>query len=132
MVPWNAAAFDGLKIDMSQSAGGRVGQVLELIDANFTATVNGQDVTYASPMTSSPAQMAMYLPMLMDKVTSVDATMLPGRININEAPREILGGLPGMTSDILEKLIEARSSSSETENRKYETWPMLEGIITLQ
>lgn len=132
MVPWNAAAFDSLNIDMTQSAGGRVGQVLELIDANFTATVNGQDVTYMSPLTSSPAQMALYLPMLMDKVTSVDATMLPGRININEAPREILGGLPGMTSDILEKLIEARSSSSETENRKYETWPMLEGIITLQ
>ena len=58
--------------------------------------------------------------------------MLPGRININEAPREILAGLPGMTSDILDKLIQSRASQSDTENRKYETWPMVEGILTLQ
>jgi hypothetical protein len=75
--------------------------------------------------------MALYLPMLMDKVTTVEAPMLPGRININEAPKEILAGLPGMTDEIIEKLIESRASQSDTENRKYETWPMVEGILTL-
>lgn len=117
---------------MDQNPQGRVNGVLELIDGSFTASVNGQDVTFQSPLTSSPVQMALYLPMLMDKVTSVDATMLPGRININEAPREILSGLPGMSSDILDKLVESRAQSADTENRKFETWPMLEGIITLQ
>jgi len=82
-------------------------------------------------LTASPVQMALYLPMLMDKVTTVEAPMLPGRININEAPKEILSGLPGMTDEILEKLIESRASQSDTENRKYETWPMVEGILTL-
>lgn len=129
--PWSAAAFDALNIDMSQS-GGRIGSVLELIDATFTATVNNEEVTFQSPLTSAPAQMALYLPMLMDKVTSVEAPMLPGRININEAPREILAGLPGMTTEILDQLIEARASSADTENRKLETWPMVEGIISLQ
>jgi hypothetical protein len=61
--------------------------------------------------------MALYLPMLMDKVTTVEAPMLPGRININEAPKEILAGLPGMTDEIIEKLIESRASQSDTENR---------------
>jgi hypothetical protein len=117
---------------MTQSDGSRIGSVFELIDATFTATINNEEVTFQSPLTSSPAQMAMYLPMLMDKVTSVEATMLPGRININEAPREILAGLPGMTTEILDQLIESRASSSDTENRKYETWPMVEGIISLQ
>ena len=68
----------------------------------------------------------------MDKLTAVEATVLPGRININEAPREILGGLPGMTSDILDKLIEARSQSADNQNRKFETWPLVEGIISLE
>ena len=67
----------------------------------------------------------------MDKLTAVEATVLPGRININEAPREILAGLPGMTTDILDSLISARSQSSDTQNRKFETWPLVEGIITL-
>jgi hypothetical protein len=131
-MPWSAAAFDGLNIDMSQQPSGRVNQVLELVDAQVTASVNGQDITYMSPLTSSPIQMAIYMPTLMDKVTSVEAPMLPGRININEAPREILAGLPGITSDILDKLIESRSQSADTENRKHETWPMVEGILTLQ
>ena len=131
-MPWSAAAFDGLNIDMSQQPSGRVNQVLELVDAQFSASVNGQDITYMSPLTSSPIQMAIYMPTLMDKVTSVEAPMLPGRININEAPREILAGLPGITSDILDKLIESRSQNADTENRKHETWPMVEGILTLQ
>lgn len=105
---------------------------MELIDAQFTANVNGEDTTFMSPLTSSPIQMSLYLPMLMDKVTTVEATMLPGRININEAPREILAGLPGIDSETLDKLLEARSQSADTENRKFETWPMVEGILTLQ
>jgi hypothetical protein len=105
--------------------------VLELVDASFVANVNGTDVRFLSPLTSSPVQMALYLPMLMDKVTTVEAPMLPGRININEAPKEILAGLPGLGSEVLEKLMEARAQTADTENRKYETWPMLEGILTL-
>ena len=76
--------------------------------------------------------MALFLPTIMDKLTAVEATVLPGRISINEAPREILSGLPGMTTEILDKLIEARSQSADNQNRKFETWPMVEGIISLQ
>jgi hypothetical protein len=121
-----------LNIDLTQQAGTQINGVLELIDAQFTATVNGQETTYTSPLSSLPIQMSLYLPMLMDKVTTVEAPVLPGRININEAPREILAGLPGIDSETLDKLIEARSQSADTENRKYETWPMVEGILTLQ
>ena len=76
--------------------------------------------------------MAIYLPSIMDKLTAVEATVLPGRININEAPREILAGLPGITTEILDKLMESRSQSTDNSNRKFETWPMVEGILTLQ
>jgi hypothetical protein len=129
---WSAAQFEALNIDLTQGAGTQVNGVLELIDAQFTATVNGEETTFLSPLSSSPIQMSLYLPMLMDKVTTVEAPVLPGRININEAPREILAGLPGLDSDTLDKLIESRSQSSDTENRKFETWPMVEGILTLQ
>ena len=129
---WTAAAFDGLKIDTSQPPSGKVKQVLDLIGAQFTATVDGQQITYTSPLEANPIAMAIYLPTIMDKLTAVEATVLPGRININEAPREILAGLPGITTEILDKLIESRSQSTENSNRKFETWPMVEGILTLQ
>ncbi|MCY2998427.1 MAG: type II secretion system protein GspK, partial [Planctomycetota bacterium] len=128
---WSASSFETLGIDETQPGQFQVNGVLELIDASFIANIEGREVRFTSPLTASPIQMSLYLPMLMDKVTTVEAPMLPGRININEAPREILGGLPGMTDEILDKLVESRSSQSDTENRKYETWPMVEGILTL-
>ena len=129
---WNAGLFDSLGIDTSQPPSGSVRQVLDLIDAQFTAQVNGEQVVFKSPLEPSPIAMAIYLPTIMEKLTAVTATTLPGRININEAPREILQGLPGITEDILEQLIEARAQSADNQNRKYETWPMVEGILTLQ
>ena len=131
-VAWTADQFAGLNIDTSQSPSGKIKQVLDLIDAQFTATVDGEQVTYKSPLTSSPIAMAVFLPTIMDKLTAVGATVMPGRININEAPREILTGLPGMTSEILDQLLEARSQSADNQNRKFETWPMVEGILTLE
>ncbi len=131
-VPWKADLFGSLNIDTSQGASGKVKQVLDLIDAQFSATVDGEQVTFTSPLSSSPIAMALFLPTIMDKLTAVEATVLPGRISINEAPREILSGLPGMTTEILDKLIEARSQSADNQNRKFETWPMVEGIISLQ
>lgn len=129
---WKAANFESLKIDTSQGAQGKVRQVLDLIGAQFTANVNNEQVTFTSPLNPSPIAMATYLPTIMDKLTAVEATVLPGRININEAPREVLAGLPGISEEVLEELIESRSQEADNSNRKLETWPMVEGIITLQ
>jgi hypothetical protein len=130
-VKWSADMMDQLNIDTANPPSGSVRQVLDLIGAEFTATINNEQVTITSPLENSPIAMALYLPMIMDKLTAVTATVMPGRININEAPREILAGLPGMTEDILEALVESRGQSADNENRKFETWPMVEGIISL-
>jgi len=132
MVPWTAAATSQVAWDLTQPAQGQVGQILELIDASFTVDVNGEQTTFLSPFSSDPVAMAIYLPALMDKLTSVESPILPGRININEAPREILAGLPGMTTEILDEILQARSDGSESENRKFETWPLVEGYISLE
>lgn len=132
MVPWTAGATSQVAWDLTQPAQGQVGQILELIDASFTVDVNGEQTTFLSPFSSDPVAMAIYLPALMDKLTSVESPILPGRININEAPREILAGLPGMTTEILDEILQARSDGSESENRKFETWPLVEGYISLE
>jgi hypothetical protein len=75
--------------------------------------------------------MAKYMPKLMQYLTVLDQPTIPGRINLTQAPREILSGLPGLTPEIVDQIMQARAQPKEDENRLFETWPMVEGIITL-
>ena len=67
----------------------------------------------------------------MDKLTTVDSEALTGRINIMECPREILAGIPGMTTELVDAILQARVDGSQTENRKFETWLAVEGLVTI-
>jgi hypothetical protein len=128
-VPWTDGA---IQVDTSAQPKGQFKQVLDLIGATITVTRGDETITYQSPFQANPIEMAIYLPILMDKLTTVDGPVIPGRININEAPYEVVAGIPGMTPEVLEALLAARAEPSESENRKFETWPMVEGLITLE
>jgi uncharacterized protein (DUF433 family) len=128
-VPWTSSALE-LKSGAQPKASLR--QVLDLIGSTITISQGNATTTYTSPFADDPIAMAIYLPTLMDKLTTVANPTIAGRININESPREILAGLPGMTEEMLEQIMEARAEQNESENRKFETWPMVEGFLTLQ
>lgn len=126
-IPWNSAYFDSV----SGEATVTLSQVLDLVDATIEVQLNGEPVTYTSPFTSDPAAMAIYMPALMDKVTTVEATSIPGRISINDCPSAILRGIPTITSEIADAILEARAEDSDSENRKFESWLVVEGHITI-
>ncbi len=128
--PWTASA---VTLDLSSGGSSNVGQVLDLIGATISITDSetNQIRTYTSPFGDDPVSMASYMPTLMQYLTVSDSPSLPGRINLREAPREILAGLPGMTEEIINQIIQARATASESENRLFESWPLVEGIITL-
>jgi hypothetical protein len=119
-------------MDLTQGGQKRIGQILELVGASFTVDVNGQQTTFTSPFVDLPVAMAIYMPSLMDKLTTVSSPILPGRININEAPRQILKGIPGLSEEVIDAIIQARAEESESENRKFETWPLVEGLVSLE
>ena len=78
--------------------------------------------------------MAVYLPLLMDNLTVNADKVIPGRININEAPRTILAGIPGMDEDMVNEIINQRySGTDQTDNddHNHETWILTSGIVTL-
>ena len=62
---------------------------------------SGGKSTLNSPFTE--ADVASYLPQLMDYATVNPAATIPGRININQCSPTVLTGIPGMTSDIVEQ-----------------------------
>jgi hypothetical protein len=61
------------------------------------------------------------------------ATAFPGRININQASRVVLQGIPGMDQQTLEGILSNREPepTSENPNRIHETWLYSEGLVDL-
>jgi hypothetical protein len=69
----------------------------------------------------------------MDNLTVQTAQTTAGRININQATNAVLTGIPGMTSDIIQQIIAQQEPdpSQADPSRRYATWLLTEGIVTL-
>lgn len=81
--------------------------------------------------------MATYLPVLLDQVSVNPNSWIPGRVNINQAPRTILVGIPGMSEEIADEIIANRQMQStgteeDDPNQRFETWLATSGIVTLE
>ena len=77
---------------------------------------------------------ALYLPKLLDYCTVNSAKKIPARININQAPRTVLLGIPGMTPEIVDLILAQREPETTEDKplRKYEAWILAEEIVTLE
>lgn len=127
--PWTADALAAF--DLTQPGSVKLSQILDVIDATVTVEQGGQSITYSSPLTSLPLDLANSTPVLMDYLTTLDAPAVPGRINIMECPQEIMRGIPGISDDIVDQILEARVDGSESETRNFETWLAVEGYLTM-
>ena len=87
--------------------------------------------SYTSPFAGDPISMSIYMSLLMDSLTTQDVDQMPGRINLNECPAELLYGIPALSEEIVEAILENREVESDDVNRQFETWPLVEGIVTL-
>jgi hypothetical protein len=128
-----AVAAGSGELNMDLQAQTTIGSVLDLVGAQVQYTFQGAmaPATLASPF--ADGAYASYMPQLMDYVTVNPAATIPGRININQCSAAVLAGIPGMTSDISSKIISTRTldSTSADPARKFETWILSEGIVTL-
>ncbi len=122
---WTADVLD--QMDLSGGGGTQLTQILDLVGA--TVQVDGR--TYASPFVEGPIAMALYMPALMGNLSTQDFETMPGRININECPAELIRGIPLISAEAADAIIQARGQESDTENRQFETWPLVEGLITI-
>jgi hypothetical protein len=107
--------------------------VLDLMD-QFVVTEDseGNEVYVESPLTF--IGMGPTLPLVMRSMTVYEGPSIPGRINLMQAPRRILEGVPGMTEDLLEEIIQRREYELDDPkfldlNRNFETWILAEGLL---
>jgi type II secretory pathway component PulK len=119
------------EMDLTGGGGTSFTQILDLIDSTVTIGEGDQARSYTSPFPGDPIAMSIYMPILMDALTTQDAPLMPGRLNLNECPAELLYGIPLLDEETVQAIVENREVGSDDLNRRFETWPLVEGLVTL-
>lgn len=119
------------EFDLSGGGGTSLTQVLDLVGATVTVGNGDNAKSYSSPFSEDIIAMGLYMPILMDTLTTQEVEVMPGRINLNECPAELLYGIPLLPEEAVEGILETRDVNSDDPNRQFETWPLVEGLVTL-
>ncbi len=130
-----APATEWGELDFTRKSARKFSTVLDLIGGKVRVRFKGEneDKVIESPFPNVPGLMNTYLPTIMENLTTQAAQVLPGRININQAPRVVLAGIPGMTPELVDEIIAQREMdpAQAEAHRKYETWLLSEALVTL-
>lgn len=130
-----------LDFDYEQNGSVPINSILDLIGTQTRVVENGQTartiVEEAFP--NEPGAMAAYLPLMMENLTAGGQAVIPGRLNINQAPRVLLEGLSmtmpeALPPQAVEQILANRSFEPAVEqpDQMYETWLLTTGVVTLE
>ena len=125
-------------IDLSKGGTTTIESLWQLIGSTTTGQIDGASKTLESPWQSEPSAVAAILPELLDKLTVTSDQFLEGRININQARREILLGIPSMTENIVNGIIAAQQldsggqpSMDAIQQHSTTAWLFAQGLVDL-
>jgi len=81
-----------------------------------------------------PGAMRNYLPKLMDNIAVNSNPTIPGRLNINQAPRRLLNGIPGLSQTAVDQIISQRDIAlgDQQPDQVHETWLLTQGVVELE
>jgi len=119
------------QMDLTAGGGISMTQILDLVDSTVTIGNGNNATTYTSPFPGDPISMSIYMPILMDALTTSQSPVMPGRINVNECPAELLYGIPMLSEEVVQAILENREPESDDANRSFETWLLTEAIVTV-
>jgi len=128
------------ELDLSLPAEFELASVLDLVGSRvqFPGEEDDEGEPQPGPVLESPFAddrnaMREYLPKLLDAVTLSEEKVIRGRINVNEAPREVLLAVPGMESSVVNQILAARAAhTGDDGSRRHAAWLLSEGIVDLE
>ena len=101
--------------------------------------VNETGKLIESPWLSDPQEISSYFPDLAEKLSVDSKPYIEGRVNVNEADMAVLLGLPGMTEDEANRIVQSRAriEIGDSENEKVNgcetiAWLYTEKLVSLQ
>ena len=128
----------GIDLSKGGATKGNIESLWQLIGTKVKVSINGTPTTHTSPWSDDAGSISTVLPELSDKLTTTKDEYLEGRININQARREILLGLPTMTEEIINAIVAAQRLDSNGQPsldtiRQHTTaaWLYAEGIVDI-
>ncbi|MBA4189836.1 MAG: hypothetical protein C0467_17780 [Planctomycetaceae bacterium] len=107
------------KLASSTSSGRAINSVIDLVNTRVTLPSSGSSsggkgkgeppptVVFNSPL-NDPSRLKELFPTLLDKIATKEAVEMVPRLNVNNAPREVLLGLPGLTDADVDTIVGAR------------------------
>jgi hypothetical protein len=115
--------------------GNNITSVYDLIGTEVAtkSTAEGTEII-SSPFSTQPSEMREYLMRLVDEVTVDWRQIIPGRININDAPPAVLRCIPGIDHNLVERIVAARQGepASSTGHREHAAWLLAEGWVGIE
>jgi len=126
-------------MDLSKGANTNIDSLYQLIGVKVDVEIDGQLTTLDSPVSADPSDILTTMPLLLDGLSVTEDTSLPGRINVNQARRETLLGIPSMSEIIAQNILGSQVIDAsgapigdEIANRSTTAWLVAEGLVTLQ
>lgn len=130
-----------LDLDFEQGGSVPIGSILDLIGVRTRVVQKGQTertiVKEAFP--NEPGTLTTVLPLLLENLTATGQQVIPGRLNINQAPRPLLEGMSMampqiFPRDAVEQILANRAFEPglERPEQQYETWILANGYVTLE
>jgi len=119
--------------DFSVPAAARLQSSLELVGATVEISQsNGEILRIRSPFADDIGDRRDYLRALVDDVTVRPERVIDGQVDVNEAPREVLRGVPAMTPTVADRIVQHRESATASDaSRDTIAWLLIENIIDL-
>ena len=121
-----------INIDFNAPAAEAIADPLDLVGVKVRVVESGQ---LEPTIVNSPWQEGdTTINQMVSTLTTTDATSIPGRINVNQAPRAVLMGVPGMPPNVPDAIIASRdpAAGSTRPERLNAVWLMTEGYLQLE
>ncbi len=126
-------------LDLSQGGSHKINSLYDLVDAQVEATVDKSSTLLESPWTSDPGDIEQYIPELVDKLSTTSNEFISGRIDVNQARKEVLLGLPDMTEALADAIVDSRRIGPDGEpltetiaSHATTGWLLMEGLVDLE
>ncbi|QDT05522.1 hypothetical protein K227x_39220 [Rubripirellula lacrimiformis] len=125
--------------DFSIPASTRIESPLELVNATVAiSTANEEPFSVRSPFSADFGDPSNYIRGLVDDVTVHPSGVIVGQVDVMEAPRPVLLGIPTMTAEIVDQIIERRSTqigsistTGTNASRNTIAWLLVENVVDL-
>ncbi len=84
-----------------------------------------------SPLPDEPQAIRDQLPRLAGLTTTTDRAAIQGRVNVNEAPRCVLLGVPGLDAAVVDRILSLRTTVADGSDpqRRDAVWLLTEGLV---